>query len=138
MSQKLVMIQAVSSAPLEKVWRYFVEPEHIVRWNYVVDNWHCPRAENDLTPGGRFNYRMEARDGSFGFDFSGEYEEIRPHELITYHLDDGRLVEVAFQASSDQTNITQKFEAEEANPMEFQKKGWQAILDRFAAYVEDH
>lgn len=122
--------------PTEKVWTYWTEPQHITQWNNASADWHTPRAENDLRPGGRFVSRMEARDGSFGFDFSGTYEEVIPLESIVYTLDDGRKVQITFTDQGHETHIIETFEAESENSIEMQRGGWQAILDNFKRYAE--
>jgi len=124
------------NAPMARVWEYFTGPTHIIKWNFASDDWQCPSAENNLVVGGTFNYRMEAKDGSFGFDFGGTYNEIKPNLLIAYTLGDGRKVSVTFASAGDQTNIVETFEAETQNSPEIQKAGWQAILDNFKKYVE--
>lgn len=131
-------IQAVIHAPVEKVWQYWNEPDHITKWNHASDDWHSPYAENDLRAGGRFLFRMEAKDGSFGFDFSGTYDEVVSHERISYTLDDGRKVQITFQSQNGKTEVIETFEAETTHPAELQKQGWQAILNNFKAYVEQN
>lgn len=134
-----ITVEALVHAPIEKVWRYWTEPEHITQWNAASDDWHSPRAENDLHVGGRFTARMEARDGSSGFDFGGTYTEVVPHERIVYVMDgeDERSVEVLFQAEGDGVKVIETFDAENENSLEMQKNGWQAIIDRFKKYVEE-
>lgn len=129
-----VFIQSTIKAPVEKVWNCFTQPEHISQWNQADPSWHCPAAENDLKENGKFNYRMEARDGSFGFDFFGVYDKVIENDSIDYTLGDGRKVKVRFIKQDGDTIITQEFEPEGTNPVDFQKSGWQAILDNFARY----
>ena len=124
------------NAPVEKVWKLWSGPEHITKWNNASPDWHTPRAENDLRVGGRFLSRMEAKDGSMGFDFGGVYNEVRPNELIEYTMDDGRNVSVNFTPNGNQTKIVSTFEAETMNSEEMQRTGWQAILDNFKKYAE--
>ncbi len=131
-----ITADATINAPIDKVWSCFTEPEHIVRWNHASDDWHSPRAENDLRPEGRFNYRMEAKDGSMGFDFTGTYDKVEPHHHIEYTLDDNRKVQVTFERLNDTTRVVETFEAEQTNSIELQKEGWQAILNNFKNYVE--
>lgn len=131
-----VTIEAVINAGVEKVWKLWTGPEHIVKWNNASPDWHTTRAENDLRPGGTFLSRMEAKDGSFGFDFAGVYDDVKLHELISYTLGDERKVWVSFSAKGDQTFVSSVFEAETQNPVEMQKGGWQAILNSFKAYAE--
>ena len=133
-----VTIQTTVNAPVEKVWKYWAGPEHITKWAYATEEWHTPRAENDLRVGGKFSSRMEARDGSMGFDFGGVYDAVKTNELIEYTLGDGRKVSTKFSSEGNKTKIVQTFEAEEMNPVEMQRGGWQAILDNFKKYVESH
>jgi uncharacterized protein YndB with AHSA1/START domain len=135
-TKKTITIQTVIDAPVEKVWQLYTAPEHITQWNYASDDWHTPRAENDLKPGGKFLYRMEAKDGSFGFDFYGTYQKIKTNELIDYTLGDGRKVMVTFTEKNNETCIEIKFETESTHSIEMQHDGWQAILDNFKKYVE--
>ncbi len=124
-------------APLDAAWKAFTEPEGITQWNHASDDWRCPRAENDLRVGGRFNYRMEARDGSEGFDFEGTYTELIPRSRISYALDDGRAVRVSFMSVDDGVvRVTETFDPENLNPLEMQRDGWQAILDNLKKHVE--
>jgi uncharacterized protein YndB with AHSA1/START domain len=131
-----IAVRAVIDAPVHKVWEYWTNPKHIVHWNYASPDWHTPRAENDLRPGGKFVSRMEARDGSIGFDFSGKYSKVEPFTLIEYILDDNRKVEVRFEPDGNKTKVTEVFEAEQENTVELQETGWQAILTNFKNYVE--
>jgi uncharacterized protein YndB with AHSA1/START domain len=135
-NKETITVEATITAPVKKVWSYWTEPKHITRWNYALDSWHTPRAENDLRDGGRFSSRMEAKDGSEGFDFSGEYSKVEPYKQIKYVLDDDRKVQVLFVANEEQTSIIETFEAELENSVELQRTGWQAILDNFKKYVE--
>ena len=136
-TKKTITVQAVISAPVEQVWKLYTEPEHVIKWNSPSNDWHTPRAENDLKVGGKFLYRMEAKDGSSGFDFDGTYEQVKTNELLVYLLSDGRKVEVTFTKDSDTgTKIATTFEAEDINPIEMQRDGWQAILNNFRKYVE--
>src|SRR5690606_8755096 len=112
----------------EKVWELWNSPQHITKWNNASDNWHSPSDENDLREGGRFNTRMEARDGSMGFDFEGIYDKVIPNEHIAYTLGDGRKITVTFTAKDNSTYVEETFEPENQNPEDFQKAGWQAIL----------
>ncbi len=133
-----VTVQAVIEAPTEKVWRYWTEPEHITKWNQASEDWHAPRAENDLRVGGTFLTRMEAKDGSMGFDFGGVYDVVKEHEQIGYTIGDGRRVDITFADQGDTTKVVQTFDAETANPVEMQQAGWQAILNHFKAYAEQN
>lgn len=132
-----IKIDTTISQPVEKVWEYFNSPEHITKWNFATDEWHCPHAENNLATSGKFTYRMEAKDGSAGFDFAGTFDKIVPNERIEYHLDDNRKVQVLFEALDENTTkVTQIFEVEENNDAEMQRQGWQLILDNFKKYAE--
>lgn len=131
-----ITISARIEKPLADVWLHFNNPESIVKWNSAHPSWHCPSAENDLRVGGKLKSRMEAVDGSMGFDFEGTYTEVVHHEKIVYVLGDGREVDILFQDLDDATRITETFDAETQNPEEMQQQGWQAILDNFKQYVE--
>jgi uncharacterized protein YndB with AHSA1/START domain len=132
----LITVMTTINAPIEKVWNLWTDPKHIIRWNHASDDWHTTKAENDLKPGGKFMSRMEAKDGSFGFDFSGIYENVVQHRQIEYLLDDGRKVKISFDSDENTTTVTETFEAEQTNPLELQQNGWQAILDNFKKHVE--
>lgn len=136
MENQKIIVKASVNAPISKVWENWTEPKHITQWNNASDDWHTPHAENDLRVGGKFLSRMEAKDGSFGFDFEGIYSEIIPFEKIKYGLEDGREVETIFTATIDTTTVTTTFDAENENPIDMQKGGWQAILNNFKKYVE--
>jgi uncharacterized protein YndB with AHSA1/START domain len=132
-----ITIEATISAPLSKIWEYWTLPKHIINWNNASDDWHTTKSENDVRTGGRFLSRMEAKDGSFGFDFEGTYTEIEKHKLISYVMDDDRKATTSFKALSDhKTKIVTTFEAEDTNPIQMQKDGWQAILNNFKKYTE--
>jgi uncharacterized protein YndB with AHSA1/START domain len=133
-----IKVETTVNAPVEKVWKLFTTPEDITQWNHASDEWHSTKAENDLQPGGKFSYRMEAKDGSFGFDFAGTYDAVRPYEYIQYTLDDGRIVKIDFRANGDTTEIVEVFEAEQTHSEELQRGGWQAILDNFKKYAESN
>lgn len=130
-----ITITASIKVPVEKAWDLFTDTEHVKRWNNASADWHTPRAENDLRTGGRFIYRMEARDGSAGFDFSGTYTKVVYPSEISYLLDDEREVSILFKPGSAETEVTETFEAENINSIELQRAGWQSILDNFGAYA---
>lgn len=132
----IITIESTVNAPVEKVWEYWTKPEHITQWNSASDDWHTPRAENDLRAGGSFASRMEAKDGSMGFDFGGVYDAVRTNEYIEYTMGDSRKVKINFSTQGKQTNVTESFEAENTNSVEMQRSGWQAILDNFKKYTE--
>jgi uncharacterized protein YndB with AHSA1/START domain len=136
MDKQKITIEATINASLAKVWQYYTEPKHITQWNNASDDWHTTRAENDLRQGGKFLYRMEAKDGSFGFDFGGVYDEVKANELIGYTMEDGRKAKIVFASADDRTKIVIDFDAETENPIELQRDGWQAILDNFKKYVQ--
>lgn len=131
-----VTISVVVNAPVDKVWAAWTTPADIINWNNASPDWHTPRAENDLRVGGSFTSRMEAKDGSFGFDFGGVYDEVETHKVIAYTLGDNRKVRVLFESNGAQTTVTETFDAENQNPVEMQRAGWQAILDNFKKYTE--
>lgn len=135
--KKTITVQAVVNAPVEQVWKLYTEPEHVMKWNNASNDWHTLRTENDLKVGGKFLYRMEAKDGSSGFNFDGTYEQVKINELIVYSLTDGRKVEVIFTKDNDtRTKMATAFEAENTNSIEMQRDGWQVILNNFKKYVE--
>jgi uncharacterized protein YndB with AHSA1/START domain len=133
-----ITVEATVKAPVEKVWMYYNEPERIKQWAFAMDTWQCPSAENDLREGGRFKTRMEAKDGSAGFDFGGTYQTVKENECIEYTMDDGREARVDFSATPEGTKVTVLFEAEEKNPRDMQASGWQAILNNFKKHVENN
>lgn len=132
----VITVSANIQAPIENIWAAWNEPQHVTQWNSASPDWHTPTAENDLRVGGSFKYRMEAKDGSFGFDFEGVYDEVKPNELINYTMSDGRRVSTSFHTSDNATKVTTNFDAENENPVEMQQAGWQAILDNFKKYAE--
>jgi uncharacterized protein YndB with AHSA1/START domain len=132
---KITVEIEVDASPKE-VWDAWVSPDHITKWNFATDAWCCPRAVIDLRPGGGFNYRMEARDGSVGFDFEGVFVKTSPYEFIHYELGDGRLVTVEFKHSGNTVSVVETFEAEDENSAAQQKQGWQSILTNFKQHVE--
>ncbi|KOR89510.1 SRPBCC family protein [Paenibacillus solani] len=131
-----ITVETVVHSPIEKVWEYWTEPKHITGWNAASEDWHTPYAENDLKVGGTFVSRMEAKDGSFGFDFTGVYDEVNKNERISYTIPDGRKVKVEFFSQDNDTRVVESFDAEDSNEIEMQRAGWQAILDNFKKYVE--
>lgn len=133
-----ITIQSTILAEIEKVWDYYTRPEHITNWNFASDDWCCPKAENDLRVGGKMSYRMEAKDGSFGFDLEAVYDEVIEHKRIVYTMSDGREVSTNFESSNGSTKVTTVFDAETENPVEMQKSGWQTILNNFKKYVESN
>ena len=130
-----ITVTSTISADAKKVWDYYTRPEHITNWNFADPSWHCPSAENDMNVGGTYKARMEAKDGSFGFDFEAVYTEINEGKEFTYEFG-GRMATVTFNAQGDKTEVVVSFDPEEENPVEMQQGGWQAILNNFKSYVE--
>lgn len=131
----IITIEAMVAAPATRAWRAWTDPEHVVRWNFASDDWHCPRAAADLRVGGRFCSRMEAKDGSMGFDFEGTYTHVAPPAELRYQLGDEREVSVRFEPVAEGVRVIQSFEAESELEAEQQRQGWQQILNNFAAYA---
>jgi uncharacterized protein YndB with AHSA1/START domain len=131
-----ITIESTVEAPIDKVWQYWNEPEHITQWNTASDDWHSPTATVDLREGGTFTARMEAKDGSVGFDFGGTYTAVVPHQKIAYEMSDGRKVSVIFEDQDGKTRIVETFDAETENSADMQRAGWQSILDNFKKYTE--
>ena len=132
-----ITIDAHVNAPIEKVWDYYTKPEHITKWNFASDDWECPSTSNDLIAGGKYIARMQAKDGSFGFDFEAIYDDIINNEKIAYTMTDGRHAIVSFHNLGDKTEVTVTFDAETENPIEMQRDGWQSILNNFKKYAEN-
>jgi uncharacterized protein YndB with AHSA1/START domain len=139
-----ITITTFVNKPLPLVWKCWTDPAHITGWNAASDDWHCPKASNDLRAGGRFSSTMAARDGSFSFDFEGVYDDVQDpgsrqgQARIAYTMADGRTCEVLFAEKEEGTLVTESFDAETQNPVEMQRAGWQAILDRFKAHAESN
>ena len=131
-----ITIEAVINADAKKVWDCYTKPEHITKWNFASDDWQCPSAENDLRVGGKYKARMEAKDGSFGFDFEAVYDEVIDQKKFEYTMPDGRHVITSFENIGDKTKVVITFDAEKMHPVEFQQQGWQAILNNFKKYAE--
>jgi uncharacterized protein YndB with AHSA1/START domain len=136
MTSQQITVGTTIEAPIQRVWEAYTTPADITRWNFASDDWCCPSAEADLKVGGVYKARMEAKDGSFGFDFEAVYQEIEPYEAIALAMSDGRKVRTTFEAAGDGTKVTTIFDAETQNSVEMQRDGWQAILDNFGAYVQ--
>lgn len=132
----MITVKTLVNAPIEKVWDSFTNPAHITGWYFASDDWHAPYAENDLQTGGKFKTRMEAKDGSFGFDLEGVYSLVEPFKSFRYALPDGRKVIVTFESQGNTTAVTEEFDPESQNPHEMQQQGWQAILNNFKRYTE--
>ncbi|WP_317245751.1 SRPBCC domain-containing protein [Flavobacterium amniphilum] len=133
---KSIAVRVSLDSPVEKVWDYFTKPEHIVNWNFANDDWHCPKAENNLEVGKQFVSTMASKDGANSFDFSGTYTEIIPHKKIAYTMGDGRKVTVKFDVLDGKTILTEIFEPESTNSLDLQRGGWQCILDNFKKYTD--
>ena len=133
-----ITVRVLIDSPIDRVWKIWTTPEDIVKWNYASEDWHSPHVYSDLRVGGTFNYRMEARDGSYGFDFKGVYNKVNINELIEYTIDDSRKVKINFSTLDGKTEIVETFEAENVNSFDMQRDGWQAILDNFKKVVENN
>lgn len=131
-----ITVEVVINSSLEKVWKMWTSPEDIVHWYFASDDWHAPRAENELKVGGKFLSRMEAKDESFGFDFEGIYTAVKQNELIEYVLADDRKVSITFTDLGQQICVAETFDPENEYPIEHQQAGWQSILNNFKKYVE--
>lgn len=131
-----ITVEATVNTPVTKVWKAWNTPSDIMQWNSADPSWHCPSSENDLKAGGVFKNRMEARDGSFGFDFEGVYDKVELYKEIIYTMSDGRKATTLFTEQNGKTTIATTFDAETQNDPELQKQGWQAILNNFVKYLE--
>jgi len=132
-----ITVSAIVNAPVGKVWPLWTDARHIQHWNHASDDWHTPKAVNNLRPGGDFVFSMAAKDGSFRFDFSGVYDEVVEHQRIAYTMSDGRKVRITFKEEAGKTEITEVFDPENTNAPDMQRAGWQAILDNFKKYAEE-
>jgi predicted 3-demethylubiquinone-9 3-methyltransferase (glyoxalase superfamily)/uncharacterized protein YndB with AHSA1/START domain len=137
-AKSAITVETTVLAPIDKVWQFWTGAEHITQWNNASDDWYTPNAVNDLRTGGDFTFTMAARDGSVSFDFGGTYDEVVENQHIAYTIEDGRTVQVRFEARGGSTHIVETFEAENVNSLELQRSGWQAILDNFKRYSEKH
>lgn len=135
-TKSLITVEALVNAPVEKVWKCWTDPAHITKWNFADPSWHCPSAVNDFRVGGKYSARMEAKDGSFGFDFESTYDKIENEKLLELTMGDGRYWKVTFESKGNSTLVTEIFEAESQNPVDMQKGGWQLILNNFKNYTE--
>jgi uncharacterized protein YndB with AHSA1/START domain len=133
----MLTVQSTIYASIEKVWECWTSPEHIIKWNNASDDWHTPKAENDLKVGGKFKYTMASKDGKMSFDFEGIYTHVVNPSLIEYKLTDERKVKITFESQENGVVITEKFEPETENTEALQQQGWQAILDNFKKHVEN-
>ena len=137
-TKTVITVETVVKAPVEKVWKFWSEPKHIIQWNNASDDWHTPYAENDLRTGGKFKSTMAARDESMSFDFEGVYTNVQEHKVIEYTLGDKRNVKITFSENGNETKVVESFDAENTNSIELQRGGWQAILGNFKKYTEAH
>ncbi|MGB5820761.1 MAG: SRPBCC domain-containing protein [Saonia sp.] len=133
---KAITVQTKINDTLEKVWDRYTKPGHIIHWNFATPEWRCPTANNDVRVGGVLNTRMEAKDGSMGFDFIATYTQVKPMVHLEYSLEDNRKVNVFFAQDGNMVTVTGTFEPEKSNPEEMQQQGWQSIMDNFKKYVE--
>lgn len=131
-----ITVSVEVAVPLNQVWQYWTLPEHITHWNFASDDWECPAAQNTLEIGGRFVYKMSAKDGSVAFDFSGVYTKVVPMQLISYTMDDARTATIEFSEHEGVTTVIEIFDPETENTEELQRGGWQAILNNFKKYTE--
>ncbi len=131
-----ITVEATAKATRQACWDAAVSPQAIKAWNAASPDWHCPSAEVDLRPGGRMVSRMEAKDGSMGFDFAATFTTVEPPRRLAYTLDDARQVELTFEDAEGAVRIRQTFDAETENDPDVQRQGWQSILDSFVRYVE--
>src|SRR5688500_10283003 len=131
-----ITVEATIKAPVEKVWKFWSEPQHITQWCSPSEDWHAPYSENDLRTDGKFKTTMAAKDGSFSFDFEGVYTKVQENKAIEYTINDGRKVQITFSGNGAETKVTETFDPENMNPLEMQRGGWQAILDNFKKYAE--
>lgn len=135
-NQTAITVETTIIAPVEKVWKYWTEPNHITQWTQASDDWHAPYAENDLQNDGKFKTTMAAKDGSVSFDFEGAYTNVQEFKVIEYVMSDGRKVKISFEDLGDETKVVETFDPESINPIEMQRGGWQAILSNFKKYTE--
>jgi uncharacterized protein YndB with AHSA1/START domain len=136
MEKTKITVETTVKAGVDKAWEHFTDPKSITNWCAASDDWHAPRAENDLKVGGKFVTTMAAKDGSMSFDFGGVYSKVDQNKTIEYTMDDGRTVQISFSGQGNETKVTETFEAEGTNPIEMQRGGWQAILDNYKKYTE--
>ncbi len=133
-----IEIEALVNGSREQIWDAWVNPNKITKWNFASEDWCCPKAQVDLRGGGQFSHRMEAKDGSMGFDLNGIYTKVDEHKALSMELKDGRIVDITLELTDDGILVREVFEAENQNPPEMQKAGWQAILNNFKAFVESN
>lgn len=132
----MITVKTTVTTSIEKTWDFWTNPEHITKWNNASDDWHCPKAMNDLKTGGKFNFTMAAKDNSMSFDFEGTYTNVIEFKLIEYTIVDGRKVKISFEETQNGIEIIESFEPETMNPEDLQRQGWQSIIDNFKKYAE--
>ncbi len=132
----MITVKTTVNTSIEKAWDFWTNPKHITKWNNASDDWHCPKAMNDLKTGGKFNFTMAAKDNSMSFDFEGIYTNVIEFKLIEYTIIDGRKVKISFEETQNGIEIIESFEAENMNSEELQRQGWQSIIDNFKKYAE--
>ena len=135
-AKTMITVTATVNVTIDTVWDSWTNPAHIVNWNNASDDWHTPKASNDLRKDGRFTFTMAAKDGSFSFDFGGTYTSVEPKQKISYIMDDGRVATILFEQNGGSVSITETFQAEHIHSLEMQEAGWQAILNNFKKYTE--
>ncbi|RPA69356.1 activator of HSP90 ATPase [Cyclobacteriaceae bacterium YHN15] len=138
MSSEKITIEAIVNTDVAKTWQYYNQPQHIVNWNFASEDWCCPKVETDFMAGGKYLARMEAKDGSFGFDFEAVFDEILEPKKVAYTMTDGRKAEIKFKEVDGRTQVKIQFDPEQTNSRELQQNGWQAILNNFKKYVESN
>lgn len=136
MEKQQIEIERTVNKDVESVWSFYNQVQHIMKWNFTNNDWCCPKASNDLRVNGKLNSRMEAKDGSFGFDFKATYNKIDELKQLIYNISDGRMINIYFEDLGNTTKVKINFEAENSNSIEMQKGGWEAILNNFKKYVE--
>lgn len=132
----MITVKTTVSTSIEKAWDFWTNPKHITKWNNASDDWHCPKALNDLKTGGKFSFTMAAKDNSMSFDFEGTYTNVIEFKLIEYTIVDGRKVKISFEETQNGIEIIESFEPETMNPEDLQRQGWQSIIDNFKKYAE--
>jgi uncharacterized protein YndB with AHSA1/START domain len=136
--QQKITVEATINADIKKTWNYYTLPEHITKWNFADPSWHCPSASNDMKIGGKYLARMEAKDGSFGFDFEAYYTEINLGNSFTYEFGGRVCTIVMAELENNQTAVKITFDPETENPINLQQQGWQLILNNFKSYTEEN
>ena len=131
-----ITVKIITQTPLQDCWNAYTLPEHITQWNFADPSWHCPNAQNDLRVGGTYLARMEAKDGSFGFNFEATYTDVQPMKSFNYTFG-GRNATIVFNTLPEGTEVVVSFDPENENPIELQKQGWQSILNQFKTYIEN-